>query len=180
LTVTFYVNILLNRESRIVLRIEAQCACLRGSHRIIRSMSTTYSMSIQGMFLRGVRKRLLVLGSKEEKQWEWIWWTYCWWWFWYNSQRHNFQENRSFKQESLQQNESIEELFQSWSINGDERLTFIKGNSYGRCRCCVLLCNNLGKPIKFHESYNHPELDATVKCRKVIFKELEDMKNKGV
>jgi hypothetical protein len=42
------------------------------------------------------------------------------------------------------------------------------------------LADNSGEPTKFYESFNHPEPDARVKWRKVICKEFEDMKNKGV
>jgi hypothetical protein len=38
--------------------------------------------------------------------------------------------------------------------------------------------DNSGKPIKFHEDYNHPEPDTRVKWRVDICKEFEDMTNK--
>jgi hypothetical protein len=42
------------------------------------------------------------------------------------------------------------------------------------------LADNSGEPTKFHEAYNHPEPDLRVKLRKVICKDFEDMKNKGL
>jgi hypothetical protein len=42
------------------------------------------------------------------------------------------------------------------------------------------LANNPGEPIKFHETYNHPEPDARVMWRVAIFKDFEDKKKRGV
>jgi hypothetical protein len=42
------------------------------------------------------------------------------------------------------------------------------------------LADYCGEPTKFHEAYNHSEVDSRVKWRKVICKEFDDMNNKAV
>jgi hypothetical protein len=39
----------------------------------------------------------------------------------------------------------------------------------------LLLADDSGEPIKFHENYNDPESDARVKWRNAICKEFEDI-----